>query len=348
MLKSFKELLWDVTEDVYRKDNAISYSTASIFLKESPKCLLDKSKKDSDSLRFGSLVDCLLTEPEIVRDRFFISDIKNPSDQLVRICNHIKEHTTEVKFEDIEDNILTNAMNDENYCMTYSTKTRISYLIKGASEYFNKLMLAGDKTIIDQDSYKLANLCVESLKNNSFTYHYINDNPFDTDVENIYQGKLKTTLYVKGVNIPVRCMFDKIIISHTNKTIQPIDLKTTSKYESKFDSSVLDWNYYLQGTMYVDILKDIIQRDDYFKDFTILPFTFIVINRYNRSPVCFRLNISDEDELLLKEAGFLNYKDLIYDIYWHRAHNIYNYSREVYQANGMVNINIKRLLCNKQ
>ena len=55
------------------------------------------------------------------------------------------------------------------------------------------------------------------------------DNPFD-GIERCYQLKFKATLN----NVDYRCMFDLILTDHNNKTIQPIDLKTSFKKEYDF------------------------------------------------------------------------------------------------------------------
>ena len=70
MRKSLKELSWNVSEEEYRADSALSYSKLSQFFKNGPKALISNEKIDTPALRAGSLVDCLLTCPEEFDDRF--------------------------------------------------------------------------------------------------------------------------------------------------------------------------------------------------------------------------------------------------------------------------------------
>ena len=61
-MKSLKDIAWNVTEEEYRADPALSYSTLSKFNREgfdNLEHLFDKT--ESPSLLFGSIVDCLLT-----------------------------------------------------------------------------------------------------------------------------------------------------------------------------------------------------------------------------------------------------------------------------------------------
>ena len=55
-------------------------------------------------------------------------------------------------------------------------------------------------------------------------------------------------------------------------------IKTTSFYEDEFpQASFLKWGYYIQAQCILLFLDTICKKDEYFKDFTILPFEFIVI-----------------------------------------------------------------------
>ena len=74
MVKSIKELSWNVTEEEYRKDPAISYSTLSRFEREGWRNLSSLfDKVDSPALLFGSAVDCMLTDGEqAFAERFIV------------------------------------------------------------------------------------------------------------------------------------------------------------------------------------------------------------------------------------------------------------------------------------
>jgi hypothetical protein len=105
------------------------------------------------------------------------------------------------------------------------------------------------------------------------------DNPFD-GIERSYQLKFKATLN----NVDYRCMFDEIIIDHNNKTIQPVDLKTSFKKEYDFYKSFIEWSYNIQCRLYVRILKEVIKNDEYFKDFVVFPYKDIVVCRTSLTP----------------------------------------------------------------
>ena len=45
-------------------------------------------------------------------------------------------------------------------------------------------------------------------------------------------------------------MPDLLIVNHENKTILPIDLKTSSHEEWDFPKSFVQWNYQIQARLY--------------------------------------------------------------------------------------------------
>ena len=80
----FRDLAWDVSEEVYRADPALSYSKISRFLREGIGKIdnLD-DKVTSASLTFGSLVDCLFTAPAEFPERYVVGNEDNvPSGKL--------------------------------------------------------------------------------------------------------------------------------------------------------------------------------------------------------------------------------------------------------------------------
>ena len=77
------ELAWPVTEEEYRAHEYVSYSALSKFDREGPKTIIAPDEKlDTPSLRFGSLVDTLLTEPEEINNKFYFTKASVPSDNI--------------------------------------------------------------------------------------------------------------------------------------------------------------------------------------------------------------------------------------------------------------------------
>jgi len=173
-----------------------------------------------------------------------------------------------------------------------------------------------------------------TLKTHPWTYQIFECNE---DEEILYQLKFKAD--INGT--PMRCMFDINKINHKEKWIRPIDLKTTGKSEEDFEISFESWNYWIQGLSYSEILRLNIIKDDYFKDFEILPFQFCVINKNNLNPLIWEISDKKvmEAHCLCK---FLNtWKNLLWDADWHLQNGKFDYSRKSYENNGINPIQLK-------
>lgn len=348
-MKSIKELALNISEPEYRKIQAFSYSMLAKFLRaKDPKSLLDTTKQDSEALRFGSLVDCLLTEPETLGSRFCFTDAKTPPPSLLSVITYIYDKMPKAaKFSDIPDQLKLEALDHFEYGTSWQSITRLKRVNEYAL-YYSLLQKAEGKTVVSSEELARATSCVETLRNHFFTRKYINDEDFSVDtMERLYQ--LKFSSEYQGS--PIKCMFDKIIVDHENKTILPIDLKTTGSNEEDFCHSALTWDYFIQANMYSQILLDNILKDEYFKDFELLPFRFVVINKYNLTPLVwkYRVRIEGEEVIdpqqpLLSDHGYKSWRHLVKEAAWHFRTQKFDYSYASYMANGERTIEFKELL----
>jgi hypothetical protein len=143
------------------------------------------------------------------------------------------------------------------------------------------MVVAKDKTLISQEMYGEILAAVDVLKSSEATkWFFADNNPFE-NIERLYQLKFNAEL--DGVGY--RCMFDELIVDFDNKTIQPIDLKTSYKNEYDFYKSFVEWSYQIQNRLYVRILWENIRKDEFFKDFKILPYKDVVVCKTSLNPL---------------------------------------------------------------
>ena len=96
MKKSFKDISWDVSEETYRKDTALSYSTLARYEKtgfDGLKNLFDKI--DTPALTFGSAVDSIITGGQEEFDsRFIVAECPVTPDSVIKIvkCDEKELH----------------------------------------------------------------------------------------------------------------------------------------------------------------------------------------------------------------------------------------------------------------
>lgn len=289
MVKSLKDISWNVSEDQYRNDPSLSYSILSKYERDGfhkLSSLYDKIQ--TSSLTFGSMVDTLITAGKEEFDKlFYISNHIDVTDKIKNIVNNIRNifishgDTPPERLKNVCDDEILDCANEVEYQMRWKDETRIKSIRELADEYYYVCNKAMDKIVITEDDYNDAVACVETLMNADATRNIFNPTPFDGEIEVLYQLKFKH----KFNGVPYRGMMDLISVNHTKKTIQPYDLKTSSHFEDEFPLSFVTWGYSIQARLYWRLINENIKRDDYFKDFTVLPYKFIVINRNSLKPL---------------------------------------------------------------
>lgn len=285
--KSLKDISWQVTEPEYRVDNALSYSILSKYEREGFNNL-DKlfDRVESPSLTFGSVVDTLITgSEEEFNQHFMVAQIDNSlSDALVNITKKLFNtwHTAFSDINDIPDNTIIDTIADIPWNSHWLPKTRVKKIKEDCAAYYKLLYIAEKRTIIDSYTYRDALNTVDKLKSSDATkFYFEQNNLFDNNIERFYQLKFKATFN----NVNYRCMADELVVIHDNKIVVPIDLKTSSKPEWDFYKSFIDWRYDIQARLYWRIIRYNMDQDDYFKDFKLADYRFIVANKKTLVPL---------------------------------------------------------------
>ena len=200
-------------------------------------------ERDTPSLTFGSAVDTLLTDgSEAFNESFIVCEFPALSDSLISITKYLHNnfHENHRKLSTISDSEINNAALMFGY---YSNPKYENFRIKNiketCDEYYSLLTLANGKVVLSQNDYEDVITCADELRNNPVTSNFFKINPFETHIEKVFQLKFKAEFN----GIPVRCMFDELIVDHENKIIYPIDLKTTGHAEEEFEDSFSQWRY---------------------------------------------------------------------------------------------------------
>lgn len=285
--KNFKDISWQVTEPEYRQDSALSYSVLSRYEREGFNNL-DKlfDRVESPSLQFGQAVDTLITgSEEEFNENFMIAQLDNPpSDTLVTITKKLfdtwKDGYTDIK--DISDDNIVDTIQDIPWNNHWLPKTRAKKIKEDCAAYYKLLYLSEGKTILNTSVYQDVMNTVDKLKSaDSTRFYFEENNPFDNNVERLYQLKFKATF--NGVDY--RCMPDELIVIHDKKLVVPIDLKTSYKPEWDFYKSFLEWRYDIQARLYWRIIRENMDKDPYFKNFKLADYRFIVANKKTLTPL---------------------------------------------------------------
>ena len=284
--KSLADIALHITEEEYRADPALSYSTLARYEREGFNNL-DKlfDRVETSSLTFGSAVDSLITGgQEEFDERFMVAEFPSTPDSITKIVKSLFSQYRDSyrSLIMIPDDVIIKETEYQSYQMNWKPETRAKIIKEKGADYYNLLFVAGDRTILDTTTYQDVCNAVRALKESESTkFYFADNNPFEPNIERFYQLKFKACLE----GIEYRCMSDLLIVNYENKTIQPIDLKTSSHAEWDFYKSFVEWNYQIQARLYWSIMRQNMDEDEYFKDFELLDYMFIVVNRRTLTPL---------------------------------------------------------------
>lgn len=303
-MKAITDISLKISDEEYYNDGFIHHSSISTYDAEGYNCIRHlHDKKESQSLTFGSAVDAIITGGyDEFNKRFIVNDVPQLTEAMNSIVTLIIDRFkyTYSSINDIPKNKIKEIATEVGYGLKWSEDTVFDKVVASCGEYYKMKISSIDKTIISRSMFSDVINCCDVLKNSTATKFYFEDNdPFDNSIERFYQVKFRAT--IDGITYSV--MFDCIIVDHKNKRIIPIDLKTSSKNEWDFFLSFIKWGYSHQARLYYRVLKFILEQDEYFKDFEIEDFRFIVVNKQSLTPLVWIYKDT-------KKYGTLEYKNV--------------------------------------
>ena len=322
-MKSLKEIALQIDEPTYRKMPELSYSILSRFQSVGFDINKLQEKLSSPSLLFGSAIDALITGSQEEFDKnFMVVELPNipesASNCVKSIWNKYKDTYKHLK--DIPIDILNTELQFNGFWPNnrYSAQARINGFFKNPVEdYYQLNYIAENKSIINTELHTQILQAVNALKTSPATKDYfMEDNPWNNNIERLYQLKFRADLN----GIGYKCMMDEWVVIHDKKLIIPIDLKTScSCKEEEFYFNFLKYHYSLQSRLYSRILRANLDKDDYFKDFTILNYRFIFCNKDSCSPLVWEFKETHSKGTLYygryKQIGFPDPEDLGKELY---------------------------------
>ena len=323
MVKSFRDISWLVSEDEYRNDAALSYSTLATFKREGFNALSHlMDRKESGSLLFGSCVDSIVTGGfEDFDERFIVMDIPEVTPSIQKVIKSCFNQWGEMAnvLSKIPDDKLIDIINECEYQPRWRDVNRIKSIRDDGATYYKALINSAGKQVVTTEMYTDVLNCVNQLKNCDSTRWYFLDEQVDdytienkSNIERLYQLKFKTSF--DGINY--RCMSDLLVIDHDAKIVYPIDLKTSSHNEWDFFKSFVEWDYQIQARLYWRIIRNIMDADDYFKDFELDDYRFIVVNKKSLFPLVWKFGDTkkygqlayNKDKIIFKDPFDLGYE----------------------------------------
>lgn len=287
-------------------------------LRALPRSPFIQIKTESDALKLGSAVDCLVTTPNEWDDEFIILDTKGPTAKMELFVNSLIKAGT-INEETIECAFIES---------TYDVKRKklileqFNELWKDWTQNYIDTMSQEDKLVINPEMYNHAQIVSGSILSSEFCAPYL-----DGEAQFCVQWKKK----VKELEFDLKGLLD--IVQIDSKTILPIDIKTTSKPLNGFMQSFMQYRYDIQAALNTDGLSYM------FPDKVILPYVFVVESTVK--PGYPRVFKTDKTVLDIGRYGgtynnkeYKGYEELLLDLHWYVENDKWDYPIEVYRNGG--------------
>lgn len=287
-MKKLYDISWQVSEPEYRQDPALSYSTLAKYDREGFSkldTLFDHI--DTPSLTFGSAVDALITGGQKeFDDNFMVADFPDIKDSVKGMVHKLFDiyGNEYASIDDIPNSAIIPLTEEFTFQSNWKPETRAKVIREQGFEYYKLLFAATGKKILNNDTAQKVYAAVKALKESPATsWYFAEDNPFDGIIRE-YQLKYKAN--IDGIDY--RCMMDLAVTDTANKIIYPCDLKTSGHAEWSFYDSFVQWKYMIQARLYWRLLRQAMDKDDYFKDFKLEDYRFIVVNKDTLTPLVWK------------------------------------------------------------
>ena len=347
-----------VNQTPYRKIDALSASDIKLFAKDRiafyRQKVLGEKRKDrfNDSLTLGTLIDFALSDcrgswqefEQNFDDKFIILSVKKGTGQLFLLADLLYEYT--LRDMDEEGNITSSfstrfeeafdrLQKDDKFKGKKVEWALEQFKDSDAETYFSENLKAIDKLPVDEWMLNKCKFIVENVLMDDNVKHLFEE---QEDVENL--GKYVVEWEYKGLK--AKSELDNLTIRHNPKEIIITEVKSTWDSED-FERTYLKLRYDLAAIYYYKAIQYTFQD---LQDYTI-KFQFLVVDTSPQglNPLIYKISNKD---LLNAEHGFKTksgyyYKgldELVDEILWCQETQNWRISKNAYENNGILNLNI--------
>lgn len=279
-------------ETSYRNLRGLNQSLLKKIL-SSPASFLKEQNRTEESAGehfvFGSMVDDLLLSKGSFEDKYYIMEEGSITDSFKSITQYVYDYTlTDDSVWDLKDPklepIILKAYQVYAYQARQKDETKLKNFREKCQTYYDSLISSKGKKIVAKEDYNKAVICVASLKSDEHTAKYISK---DDTTEEWNHKVIEFT--VDGYKC--KGELDKVFINHKEKTITPIDYKTTGTSVYSFNYDFWKFRYDFQAAFYfTGITKDPEVVALMEKGYLLKHFVYIVAEKESHnSPMIFRV-----------------------------------------------------------
>lgn len=275
----------NLEESAYHAYPAWSYSLIARYAKYGFSALsnLNEPIVPTPEMKFGSLFDSFITRGKETLNLYAVYDGDIPVSEK-KVMDYLASHCSAEEFSDIPESDILEAADYCSYYPKWGYNAKYSHLAPFADYY--RIAKSG-KEIVDRNDWNDASAMMKVFRKDPYLKSLFGTE--DTaDVEYLYQTQFVVNYTLASGRVAkIKIMPDLIKVNHAEKTIQPVDLKTSSLPAYNFAENFVKMAYYIQAKLYSDVLEIVKNGDENLKEYTILPYLFTDISRTDKVPVTY-------------------------------------------------------------
>ena len=287
----------NLSEQAYHDYPAWSYSLIAKYARNgfSAIATLHDKMKPTPEMEFGSLFDSILTKGRKTLDDYAVADFSVPPaekgvlDKLADNCTCPQFH--DISMEEVDRNVrrimeeVVMTSDAVGYQPKWKPQTRYDHIAEHSGYYD---AVKSGKKLVSQKDWDDAVEMARIFRSDPYL-RTIFGTKNTNEVEYIYQPQFCVSWIICGEEVKVKCMFDLLVVNHKDKTIQPVDLKTSSMPAYDFPEHFVKMRYDIQAGLYTRVLQKVVEQDDELQYYTILPFLFTDVSRTDKVPVTYEI-----------------------------------------------------------
>ena len=244
--------------------------------------------KTTPEMEFGSLFDSFITKGKKTLEDYAMVDFTVPPAEKA-VLDTLAANCTCPEFGDISMNEVVMTSDAVKYQPKWGPEARYKHIAE-YGKYYD--ILKSGKKLVSKEDWNDAMEMYRIFRNDPYLKTVFGTNSTD-EVEYIYQAQFVVEWDIEGERVKVKFMPDLIIVNHTKKTIQLVDLKTSSMSSVEWPEHFVKMRYDIQGELYTQSMRRLIENDEEYRDYVILPYLFTDICRYDKVPVTYEIDLSD-------------------------------------------------------
>lgn len=303
------------TEREYREFNAINYSILKN-LDTSLNSVIKPTTHSTRAMNLGTGVDILITQnKDVFYERFEVHTTtpKEPPVSIQKIflaCESWDQVFDEAKAQE--------------YGGKWRDETIMSKL-EDHKDWFELMLRAREVSVITPAEEEKIFLAATNITSNKFL-----QDVFESPLQKYYQFGI----HCKVNGIVYKVLLDMMLVNEKEKKIYPFDLKTHDKSCNNYvENAFFLWRHDIQSSLYKTVLEA------RFPEYQIMDFTNIVYSFSTQKAIkvdTHKFYEKARKGYVRNGVIYKGWEQLTDDLLWHQEGDIWDYSREIYENNGVV------------